>query len=404
MLFTCTAQWQRRADWRARRARNPLSPRLRPRKIKPIVPVTRLAFPPAAPISARMSTTQFGNYRFDFSPPQSRAERIARLDALANLLDTAILVPGTNIRFGIDAMIGLIPGIGDAITTLMSLYIVREARELGVPRHVIARMLANVALDGVVGAVPFLGDAFDVMWRSNRRNMALLRKHSALESGDDGSAGRVDPPSPRQAGGRSPPQDRVRSSANEFQPSDVGRGGGLERRSPDVPAPRARPIRQRHHRRRRRPFAARGARCRGCSPSCRNGSSPRSAKRPLSCWRRNSDDSVSLSLARPAAMSHPGGRNRVRTSHGPDQECVRRLLRHHRAGAVRPKRGSQSGRTIRLVVPVPPGASTDAVARLMAEQIGRAQGVTIVVENRPGASGMIGTEEVSRAAPTATRC
>jgi tripartite-type tricarboxylate transporter receptor subunit TctC len=60
---------------------------------------------------------------------------------------------------------------------------------------------------------------------------------------------------------------------------------------------------------------------------------------------------------------------------------------------------SQSGRTIRLVVPVPPGASTDAVARLMAEQIGRAQGVTIVVENRPGASGMIGTEQVSRAAP-----
>src|SRR5882757_2154247 len=59
----------------------------------------------------------------------------------------------------------------------------------------------------------------------------------------------------------------------------------------------------------------------------------------------------------------------------------------------------QSGRTIHLVVPVPPGASTDAVARLMAEQIGRAQGVTIVVENRPGASGMIGTEAVSRAAP-----
>ena len=60
---------------------------------------------------------------------------------------------------------------------------------------------------------------------------------------------------------------------------------------------------------------------------------------------------------------------------------------------------AQSGRTIRLIVPVPPGASTDAVARLMAEQIGRAQGVTIVVENRPGASGMIGTEQVSRAAP-----
>ena len=125
-----------------------------------------------------MSSAQFGNYGFDFSRPQSRAERIARLDALANLLDTAFIVPGTNIRFGFDAMIGLIPGIGDAITTVMSLYIVREARELGAPRHLIARMLVNVALDGVVGAVPFLGDAFDVMWRANRRNMALLRKPS----------------------------------------------------------------------------------------------------------------------------------------------------------------------------------------------------------------------------------
>ena len=124
-----------------------------------------------------MSSAQFGNYGFDFSRPQSRAERIARLDALTNLLDTAFLIPGTNIRFGLDGMIGLIPGIGDAVTTAMSLYIVHEARQLGAPRYLIARMLANVALDGVVGAVPLLGDAFDVMWRANRRNMALLRKH-----------------------------------------------------------------------------------------------------------------------------------------------------------------------------------------------------------------------------------
>src|ERR1700712_4514919 len=129
-----------------------------------------------------MRTVQFGNYGFDFSGSQSRAERIARLDALANLLDTAFIFPGTNVRFGIDAIIGLVPGIGDAITTVISLYIVREARALGVPRHVIARMLGNVALDGVVGAIPFLGDAFDVMWRANRRNMALLRKHLDRET------------------------------------------------------------------------------------------------------------------------------------------------------------------------------------------------------------------------------
>ena len=124
-----------------------------------------------------MSTVQFGNYGFDFARPRSRAERLSRLDALANLLDTAFIIPGTNVRFGFDAMIGLVPGIGDAITTVISLYIVHEARELGAPRHLVARMLANVAIDGVVGAVPLIGDAFDVAWRANRRNMALLQKH-----------------------------------------------------------------------------------------------------------------------------------------------------------------------------------------------------------------------------------
>jgi hypothetical protein len=133
-------------------------------------------------MSARMSSAQFRNPSFDFIRPQSRAERIARLDALANLLDTAFVFPGTNVRFGFDALIGLVPGIGDAFTTLISLYIVREARGLGAPRHLIARMLVNVALDGVVGAVPLLGDAFDVMWRANRRNMALLRRHLAGET------------------------------------------------------------------------------------------------------------------------------------------------------------------------------------------------------------------------------
>jgi hypothetical protein len=120
---------------------------------------------------ARTGTQDFG---FGFSQPRSRAERIARIDGLATLLDTAILIPGTNIRFGLDALIGLVPGIGDAVTTAMSLYIVHEAHQLGAPASVIARMLANVALDGVVGAVPVVGDAFDVMWRSNRRNMRLL--------------------------------------------------------------------------------------------------------------------------------------------------------------------------------------------------------------------------------------
>jgi hypothetical protein len=117
------------------------------------------------------STTSF---RYGADP---RAERLARLDMLASLLDTAFVVPGTNIRFGVDALVGLVPGIGDALTTAVSLYIVHEARQLGAPWHVVSRMLANVALDGIVGAVPILGDAFDVMWRANRRNVALLREH-----------------------------------------------------------------------------------------------------------------------------------------------------------------------------------------------------------------------------------
>jgi hypothetical protein len=114
---------------------------------------------------------------FDMPRPLSRDQRIARIDALATLLDTAFLIPGTNIRFGLDAIIGLVPGVGDAVTTLISLYIVREARALGAPWLVVARMLANVALDGVFGAVPLVGDAFDVAWRANRRNMALLQGH-----------------------------------------------------------------------------------------------------------------------------------------------------------------------------------------------------------------------------------
>ncbi|MEA2937059.1 MAG: hypothetical protein QOC56_563 [Alphaproteobacteria bacterium] len=119
--------------------------------------------------------TSTDHMSFDFRLGQSPSERLARLDALAALLDTAFIVPGTNIRFGFDALVGLVPGIGDAVTTAISLYIVHEARQLGAPGHLIARMLGNVVVDGLVGSIPLLGDAFDVMWRSNVRNMRLLR-------------------------------------------------------------------------------------------------------------------------------------------------------------------------------------------------------------------------------------
>ena len=118
-------------------------------------------------------TTTYG-FGFDSARPRSRGARIARVDALATLLDTALVIPGTGIRFGLDALIGLFPVVGDMITTGLSLFIGHEAYQLGAPGHVIMRMLSNVALDGVLGAVPVVGDAFDVLWRANRRNVLLL--------------------------------------------------------------------------------------------------------------------------------------------------------------------------------------------------------------------------------------
>jgi hypothetical protein len=106
----------------------------------------------------------------------TREQRLARLDALAKLLDVAFIVPGTKVRYGIDGLIGLIPVIGDIITTAISLWLVREARALGAPWHLTMRMLGNVALDGAVGIVPLVGDAFDVMFRANVRNVKMLQR------------------------------------------------------------------------------------------------------------------------------------------------------------------------------------------------------------------------------------
>jgi Domain of unknown function (DUF4112) len=122
-----------------------------------------------------------GGFRFDFGAANpfgnlSREQRLARLEAAAKLLDVAFILPGTNIRYGIDGVIGLIPVVGDIIATALSLWLVREARALGAPWHITARMLGNVAVQGVVGAVPVAGDAFDVLFRANMRNARLLRR------------------------------------------------------------------------------------------------------------------------------------------------------------------------------------------------------------------------------------
>jgi hypothetical protein len=107
----------------------------------------------------------------------SRPDSVARLDALARLLDSAFLIPGTNLRIGIDPILGLVPGIGDLISAALSSYIIWEARQLGLPRWKIARMIGNVATDTAIGAIPLVGDFFDVAFKANRRNMKILRDH-----------------------------------------------------------------------------------------------------------------------------------------------------------------------------------------------------------------------------------
>jgi hypothetical protein len=107
----------------------------------------------------------------------SRAATLKRIDMLAQLFDTAFILPGTNVRFGVESIMRLIPGIGDAAASALSAYLLYEARRLGVPRHVFARMAANVAVEGLVGAVPLFGDLFDVGFRANRRNAKILRDY-----------------------------------------------------------------------------------------------------------------------------------------------------------------------------------------------------------------------------------
>lgn len=99
-----------------------------------------------------------------------------KLRALAWLLDSSIRLPG-GFRIGVDALIGLVPFLGDAAGVLLSGYIVREAARLGVPRSVLLRMIGNVAIEGVVGLVPILGDVFDATWKANQRNVQLLEEH-----------------------------------------------------------------------------------------------------------------------------------------------------------------------------------------------------------------------------------
>jgi hypothetical protein len=102
------------------------------------------------------------------------------LGRLAWWLDSSIAVPGTRWRVGLDALIGLVPGIGDLIGTALSAFIVAAAARRGLPGSVLLRMVLNVGLEAIVGAVPILGDLFDAAWKANQRNVSLLRQYEAV--------------------------------------------------------------------------------------------------------------------------------------------------------------------------------------------------------------------------------
>jgi hypothetical protein len=111
-------------------------------------------------------------------PPRADTQaRLKRLRRLAWLIDGAFHLPGTNFRFGLNSVIGLLPVGGDAVLGVISLYIIYEAAQLGVPGPLLARMGFNVAMEVVGGSVPLLGDLFDMALKANLRNLAIIEQH-----------------------------------------------------------------------------------------------------------------------------------------------------------------------------------------------------------------------------------
>ena len=116
---------------------------------------------------------------FDFD---DHVRRLARLRRLARVMDTALRIPGTRIRFGADSALGLVPGAGDVIGLGVSLFALMEAVRHGAPPRLITRMIGNIAIDTGLGAIPVTGDIFDVLFKSNTRNLKLLLDHFEREA------------------------------------------------------------------------------------------------------------------------------------------------------------------------------------------------------------------------------
>lgn len=112
-------------------------------------------------------------------PPVSRSEELADLEWLVDLMDFRFQIPGLRVRVGLDALLGLVPGLGDALSAVVSAYIYQRLQKQNLPWHVQARMVGNILLDFATGAIPIVGDLVDVGFKANRRNLALARRHLA---------------------------------------------------------------------------------------------------------------------------------------------------------------------------------------------------------------------------------
>lgn len=111
------------------------------------------------------------------------SEQRARLERLAEWLDSKFRVPGTDLRFGLDGIVGLIPGVGDLSTFALSLYLILEALGMGARKRIVVCMLWNAGIDATVGAIPIVGDLFDFIHKANTKNIRLLiAEHERLES------------------------------------------------------------------------------------------------------------------------------------------------------------------------------------------------------------------------------
>ncbi len=126
------------------------------------------------------------------SSPFDRERLDPKIERFAHWLDSQFAIPGTNIRFGLDAILGLFPALGDLLPSLASLYILFAAQRYGVSRATLARMALNIAFDYVAGSVPVAGDVFDLFWKSNDRNAAFLAKHVNANPQQERNARRQD--------------------------------------------------------------------------------------------------------------------------------------------------------------------------------------------------------------------